>query len=754
MAGSDDMRSYHARLQSFEQPHRLAKRRASSQGKGKKTAGTIEWPHESPSPDSLAHAGFFYRPAHDSVDNVQCFSCGVKLDGWEPQDDPLREHMNHITWCAWAISQSVKRAPGREDETRDPMSDEMVTARRGTFDTGEGWPHEGKRGWRCKTTQMVEAGWTMDPSPDMEDGVTCMYCSLSLDGWEPKDDPFQEHKRRSPDCRFFVLMERYHGTSAPVKTKKGRGRSSTASKASRMSTHSMLSVASEVPSVDVDVDVDEEGTRVDDSVMSTASTTRGKKKVGKKPASKAAKGKKRAAADDEPEPEYGVESELPAEEPAHATGRGGTRTSKLADSSMLEVKEETPPKKAGRPRKAKNKPEPEPEPGPELQTGPESRTSEAAAQLQEELEDSISQELPDGESTPHVVEPKRGTKRTSDGLKKEPELSVLDDFPAPPKPKRGRGRPSKQATEAQESVVESSAVVPLLDVSQSEAAVKPKKGTKGRKAPVKKGKAKKASSTRSSRATATETGPEPAEPEDLARDEAEIEAELERIASEQALLTEQEKLQEYEPTPSNRKEKHADAILHLEQELAGEAANMAEPSEALTNFVATVAEQRWPPPSSDHTRANQTPSPTGSDKENDPSSSFAEPLTAVKATAHTSPTKTTRVPLAPGTPTRAPLSPSKSLSRLTTSHPWIPIAIDDVLNASPWPSPGTLGDRLAVAAGALTSPEKRMTVEEWVSWRAEVGETELRRRCEALVGGFEREGVRALEALGGIGVVG
>ncbi|KAF2773259.1 BIR-domain-containing protein [Teratosphaeria nubilosa] len=741
MAGSQDMRAYHARLQSFEQPHQLSKRRASSQSKGKKNAGPVEWPHDSPSPDSLAHAGFFYRPAQDSLDNVQCFSCGVKLDGWEPEDDPLREHLNHMKWCAWAISQSVKRASGQEEESRDPMSDKMVKARRGTFDTGDGWPHESKRGWKCKTKQMVEAGWTMDPSSDTEDGVTCMYCNLSLDGWEPKDEPFQEHKRRSPDCQFFVLIERYYGTAAPVKAKKGKGRSSTASKASRMSTQSMMSVASELPSMDLD----EDGTRVDDSVMSTAPTTKGKKKVGRKPTSKGAKGKKRATAD-EAVPEIGMEVELPAEEPMHAT-RQGTRTSNLVDSSMSEAKEEAPPKKAGGARKAKAKPEPE------SQTGPESRTSEASAQLQEELEDSISQELPDGESTPHVVKPKRGTKRTSDGLKKEPESSVLDEFPAPPKPKRGRGRPSRQAVEAQESVAESSAMEPTVDMSRSEAEVKPKKGAKGRKAPVKKGKARKASSTRSSKATATETEPEPAEPEDLARDETEIEAELERIASEQALLTEQEKVEEYEPTPSNRTEKHADAILQLEEELAGEAASMAEPSEALTNFVATVAEQRLPPPS-EHTPENQPLSPTGSDKENDPSSSFAEPLTAVKNTAHMTPTKTTRIALAPGTPNRAPLSPSKSPGKLTTSHPWIPIDIDHVLTASSMPSPGTLGDRLAVAAGGLTSPERRMTVEEWVSWRADVGEMELRRRCEELVGGFEREGVRALEGLGGIGVVG
>lgn len=38
-------------------------------------------------------------------------------------------------------------------------------------------------------SQMVDAGWCYDPSPEADDGVTCFYCNLSLDGWEPKDNP-------------------------------------------------------------------------------------------------------------------------------------------------------------------------------------------------------------------------------------------------------------------------------------------------------------------------------------------------------------------------------------------------------------------------------------------------------------------------------------------------------------------------------------------------------------------------------------
>lgn len=85
------------------------------------------------------------------------------------------------------------------------MDESLVNARKMTF--GINWPHEDKRGWVCKTqkvraalsfpillaktpkTQMVEAGWYFCPTAESNDFVRCCYCNLSLDGWEPKDDP-------------------------------------------------------------------------------------------------------------------------------------------------------------------------------------------------------------------------------------------------------------------------------------------------------------------------------------------------------------------------------------------------------------------------------------------------------------------------------------------------------------------------------------------------------------------------------------
>ena len=52
--------------------------------------------------------------------------------------------------------------------------------------------------------QLADAGWFMIGSSKEPDLVRCYYCRRELDGWEPEDDPWQEHLRRSGDpCPFI-----------------------------------------------------------------------------------------------------------------------------------------------------------------------------------------------------------------------------------------------------------------------------------------------------------------------------------------------------------------------------------------------------------------------------------------------------------------------------------------------------------------------------------------------------------------------
>jgi hypothetical protein len=374
------------------------------------------------------------------------------------------------------------------------------------------------------------------------------------------------------------------------------------------------------------------------------------------------------------------------------------------------------------------------------------------------------------------AKPPRGVKRTSEGIRKEESIIAEEEQQQHTKPasKAKRGRKPKQVSTAStdmEAELRSQAqqkVGGQVDSSLAEAAdeeidevAKPKAKAAPKKTKSK-AKGKKTSTARSSRSSkASNQTAEPhldfEEHEDLERDEREIEQELERIAAEQAaqkvVQTEQDQVDEFETSPSNGR--------------------MSKDSVELRNVDVEVhAENDTEAETQDHDRSADSPprislqidqnkafvfSPTGSDKENQPSSVMASSAKQSHPQFIASPTKTSRIPLASGTPNRSPAkqfqSPSKQVSHLASTTSWTAVDLDTILLASPLPTPGRVGRQLVAAAGELTSPEKKMSVEEWVRFRAEQGEETLRRRCEQMVAAFEREGMRGLECLSGMVVV-
>ncbi|XP_046820759.1 baculoviral IAP repeat-containing protein 5 [Vespa crabro] len=64
-----------------------------------------DWPYQSSedtcSPERMASAGFFSKATKEEPDLVECFICSKQLDGWEPTDDPWKEHENHQPSCAF-----------------------------------------------------------------------------------------------------------------------------------------------------------------------------------------------------------------------------------------------------------------------------------------------------------------------------------------------------------------------------------------------------------------------------------------------------------------------------------------------------------------------------------------------------------------------------------------------------------------------------------------------------------------------------
>ena len=146
-------------------------------------------------------------------------------------------------------------------------------------------------------------------------------------------------------------------------------------------------------------------------------------------------------------------------------------------------------------------------------------------------------------------------------------------------------------------------------------------------------------------------------------------------------------------------------------------------------------------------------SPQSSDAENQPPSSKPSTIKQVGVKSQAS-----RIPLAASTPTTSP-SKHNIIAGLQSSHPWTAVDLDEILLQSPSdaraekenPMSGLLAEAVGkVQKGALTSPEERMTVEEWIMYNASLAEEKLRGECERMVGVFEREGGRAMRVLEGV----
>ncbi|XP_036801750.1 baculoviral IAP repeat-containing protein 5.1-A-like [Oncorhynchus mykiss] len=51
------------------------------------------------------------------------------------------------------------------------------------------------------------AGFGHGPSENEPDVACCFFCLRELECWEPEDNPWSEHIKRSPNCGFLALRK-------------------------------------------------------------------------------------------------------------------------------------------------------------------------------------------------------------------------------------------------------------------------------------------------------------------------------------------------------------------------------------------------------------------------------------------------------------------------------------------------------------------------------------------------------------------
>ncbi|XP_066227464.1 baculoviral IAP repeat-containing protein 3 [Saccopteryx leptura] len=148
------------------------------------------WPLSFLSPTVMAKAGFYYIGPGD---RVACFACGGKLSNWEPDDDPLSEHLRHFPTCPFLESRP-------QDTSRYSVSNLSMQTQAARFKTFRNWPSRVP----VHPMQLASAGFYY---MGYNDDVKCFCCDGGLRCWEPGDDPWVEHAKWFPRCEYLIRIK-------------------------------------------------------------------------------------------------------------------------------------------------------------------------------------------------------------------------------------------------------------------------------------------------------------------------------------------------------------------------------------------------------------------------------------------------------------------------------------------------------------------------------------------------------------------
>ncbi|KAJ9580201.1 hypothetical protein L9F63_004144 [Diploptera punctata] len=80
------------------------------------------------------------------------------------------------------------------------------------------WPYD-VEDCICTSKKMAEAGFFFCGSNKEPDLVQCFVCLKKLDGWEPEDDPWDEHRKHASKCPFVEIGKKQSKLTYPQQYK-------------------------------------------------------------------------------------------------------------------------------------------------------------------------------------------------------------------------------------------------------------------------------------------------------------------------------------------------------------------------------------------------------------------------------------------------------------------------------------------------------------------------------------------------------
>nr|KAG5703979.1 hypothetical protein BaRGS_032068 [Batillaria attramentaria] len=190
-------------------------------------------------PADLAHTGFVHTGPQD---RVQCVFCEGSLRNWHAGDVPSLEHQRHFPACIMARSSqpgtpnlgylradrrrtsspllvpsgsgvhTIADSPSPTDAAREVTPTGIVTERpkhggmaieAARIASYRNWPP----GKTQTPQQLAKAGFFY---AGFNDSVKCFFCDGGLRNWEREDDPWHEHARWFPRCKYVRQVKGDH----------------------------------------------------------------------------------------------------------------------------------------------------------------------------------------------------------------------------------------------------------------------------------------------------------------------------------------------------------------------------------------------------------------------------------------------------------------------------------------------------------------------------------------------------------------
>ncbi|KAK2004397.1 AT hook domain-containing protein [Colletotrichum falcatum] len=730
------------------------------------------WPHEGKRGwknkiKQLAEAGWKYTPSIEYNDMATCTYCELALDGWEQNDKPMDEHFNRSPSCPYfalvdqyAATRKPKGKGARGSKTASRLSVQSVATAASDITSMTDVAAEyddsvltttstmaGKKGARAKKASTATKGRKTKAKKDEPVEVVENQAMQQEEiPPPPPPKPARGRKRTSDEVDESALTvseapapkkrtARGRGKATadnsiieqsqqdisimdaprPAKAPKGRKTANACGtkgtrKASGTSVRSASSAASSraapgaFPEDDDDeitrqLEADLERPLTDDEDIMQDSDSERKKVPAPKPKTKKSRGGHGTTASPEPSEThemFDAEPYVANEDDVDEEMKQLEAEMTIDEPEVLEV-----PKKG---RKA---------------AGTRKVSKQTKAQKAKAVKAPIEED---------VEPPAEPAQMEEADAMEEDELSTATVITKPARTSTGkkRGRPSK-ASLASRASLENAGKAEEVEIVEPEA--------EGQAEPKTEAETESAeTSVRQSFASARQT-PAPADQQDELGDEPEEPEEAEEELEEERepeVEQEAESEPELEPTPRSAPKESSPAP-PLSPIITSSARHSLQHQDGTTRIS--------PAQSARQAAVSPSPSPQSSDAENQPPSSRP---------SSTSQKRVTYAPVS-STPAR-PSSPCKrkTLASLQSATPWSPVDIDLIFGSPEKSDKRNPVDRLLHKGSELTSPEKRMTVEEWIHHNADQAEAKLRQECEAMVSKFESEGSKAMNVLEGL----